>query len=148
MCPCSGFITSRGENIGPTALFCILIPYRREYVAIPRIFLMWSHIYLHRLPSRHTLTAPIQRLSYHTFHIHVESKMVTISTCHIYSDTSPINQIRDMIKEKRQQRRYWQQTRQQHYKTNYNRLDKTIKQYTLQMRQNNWTKYCNNMEHS
>ena len=54
--------------------------------------------------------------------------------------------IRDLIKEKRRQRRYWQQTRQQHYKTNYNRLDKTIKQYTRQTRQNNWTKYCNNME--
>ena len=59
-----------------------------------------------------------------------KSKMVTISTYPIYSDTSPINQIRDMIKEKRRQIRYWQQTRQQHYKTNYNRLDKTIKQYT------------------
>ena len=35
--------------------------------------------------------------------------------------------IRDLIKEKRRQRRYWQQTRQQHYKTNYNRLDRTIK---------------------
>ena len=54
--------------------------------------------------------------------------------------------IRDLIKEKRRQRRYWQQTRQQHYKTNYNRLDKTIKQYTRQTRQNNWTKYCNDME--
>ena len=54
--------------------------------------------------------------------------------------------IRDLIKEKRRQRRYWQQTRQQHYKTNYNRLDRTIKQYTRQTRQNNWTKYCNDME--
>ena len=50
--------------------------------------------------------------------------------------------IRDLIKERRQ-RHYWQQTRQQHYKTNYNRLDRTIKQYT---RQNNWKKYCNDME--
>ena len=54
--------------------------------------------------------------------------------------------IRDLIKEKRRQRRYWQQIRQQHYKANYNRLDKTIKQYTRQTRQNNWTKYCNDME--
>ena len=54
--------------------------------------------------------------------------------------------IRDLIKEKRRQRRYWQQTRQQHYKTNYNRLDRTIKQYTRQTRQNYWTKYCNDME--
>ena len=38
--------------------------------------------------------------------------------------------IRDLIKEIRRQRRYWQQTRQQHYKTNYNRLDRTIKQHT------------------
>ena len=44
--------------------------------------------------------------------------------------------IRDLIKEKCRQRRYWQQTRQQHYKTNYNRLDRTIKQYTRQTRQN------------
>ena len=52
--------------------------------------------------------------------------------------------IRDLIKEKRRQRRYWQQTRQQHYKTNYNRLDRTIKQYTRQTRQNNCN--CNDME--
>ena len=44
--------------------------------------------------------------------------------------------IRDLIKEKRWQRRYWQQTTQ-HYKTNYNRLDRTIKQYTRRTRQNN-----------
>ena len=50
--------------------------------------------------------------------------------------------IRDLIKEKRRQRRYWQQTRQQHYKTNYNRLDRTIKQYTRQTRQNNWECVC------
>ena len=54
--------------------------------------------------------------------------------------------IRDLIKEKRRQRHYWQQTRQQHYKTNYNRLERTIKQYTRQTRQNNWTKYCNDIE--
>ena len=54
--------------------------------------------------------------------------------------------IRDLIKEKRRLRRYWQQTRQQHYKTKYNRLDKTIKQYTRQTRQNSWTEYCNDME--
>ena len=52
--------------------------------------------------------------------------------------------IRDLIKEKRRQRRYWQQTREQHYKTNYNRQQ--TKQYTRQTRQNNWTKYCNDME--
>ena len=46
---------------------------------------------------------------------------------------------RDLIKEKRRQRCYWQQTRQQHYKTNYNRLDRTIKQYTRQTRQNTAT---------
>jgi predicted RNA-binding protein with RPS1 domain len=55
-------------------------------------------------------------------------------------------EIRDLIKEKRRQRRYWQQTRQQHYKTNYNRLDKTIKQYIRQTRQNSWTNYCNDAE--
>ena len=54
--------------------------------------------------------------------------------------------IRDLVKEKRRQRRYWQQTRQQHYKSNYNRLDRPIKQYTRHTRQNNWTKYCNDME--
>ena len=51
--------------------------------------------------------------------------------------------IRDLIKEKRRQRRYRQQTRHQHYKTNYNRRDKTINRQT---QQNNWTKYCNDME--
>ena len=54
--------------------------------------------------------------------------------------------IRDLIKGKRRKRRYWQRIRQQHYKTSYSRLHKTIKQYTRQIRQNNWTKYCNDME--
>ena len=61
-----------------------------------------------------------------------------------------------MIKEKRRQRRYWQQdnnttrltTLQDNNTTRptTTRLDRTIKQYTRKPRQNNWAKYCNDME--
>ena len=39
-----------------------------------------------------------------------------------------------IIRENRRQRRFWQQTKQQHYKADYNRQDKTMKQYISQTR--------------
>ena len=73
----------------------------------------------------------------HTLDIHtstIQDIDNNVNTLRVQSKTLEPNSvglpqaIRDLIKEKRRQRRYWEQTRQQHYKTNYNRLDRTIKQ--------------------
>ena len=55
-------------------------------------------------------------------------------------------EVRELIILKRRQRRYWQQTRQQHYKANYNRLNKQIKHIIQQEKRDRWEGYCNDLE--
>ena len=54
--------------------------------------------------------------------------------------------IRELIKEKRKTRKLYQQSRRQHYKTEYNRLNKQIKILIKQEHKNNWENKCNDLE--
>ena len=54
--------------------------------------------------------------------------------------------IRELIKEKRKTRKPYQQSRRQHYKTEYNRLNKQIKILIKQEHKRNWENKCNDIE--
>ena len=51
-----------------------------------------------------------------------------------------------MIKEKRKTRQLYQQSRRQHYKTEYNRLNKQIKILIKQEHKKNWENKCNDLK--
>ena len=53
--------------------------------------------------------------------------------------------IRELIKEKRKTRKLYQQSRRQHYKTEYNRLNKQIKILIKQEHKRNWESKCNDL---
>ena len=54
--------------------------------------------------------------------------------------------IRELIKEKRKTRKLYQQSRRQHYKTEYNRLNKQIKILIKQEQRKHWENKCNDLE--
>ena len=55
-------------------------------------------------------------------------------------------EIRELIRQKRHQRRLWQRTRIPQYKTNANRLKKRINKDITIRKRDSWKMYCNNME--
>ena len=55
-------------------------------------------------------------------------------------------EIRELIRQKRHQRRLWQKTRVPQYKTNANRLQKRISKDITIRKRDNWKKYCDDME--
>ena len=54
-------------------------------------------------------------------------------------------EIRELILEKRQERRLWQHTRLPQHKTNYNRLNKQIRKLISTTRRNQWEGFCNDI---
>ena len=52
----------------------------------------------------------------------------------------------DLITEKKQLRKLWQRTRIQHYKTEYNKLNNTIKHRIKTIKTKNWHNICNDLE--
>ena len=57
-------------------------------------------------------------------------------------------EIRELIRQKRHQRRLWQKTRVPQYKTNANRLQKRISKDITTRKRDSWKKYCDDMERS
>ena len=55
-------------------------------------------------------------------------------------------EIRELIRQKRHQRRLWQRTRLPHYKTNANRLQKRISKDITARKRASWEMYCDDME--
>ena len=55
-------------------------------------------------------------------------------------------EIRELIRQKRHQRRLWQKTRVPQYKTNANRLQKRISKDITTRKRDSWKKYCDDME--
>ena len=55
-------------------------------------------------------------------------------------------EIRELIRQKRHQRRLWQKTRVSQYKTNANRLQKRISKDNTTRKRDSWKKYCDDME--
>ena len=55
-------------------------------------------------------------------------------------------EIRELIRQKRHQRRLWQKTRVPQYKTNANRLQKRISKDITTRKRYIWKKYCDDME--
>ena len=55
-------------------------------------------------------------------------------------------EIRELIRQKRHQRRLWQKTRVPQYKTNANRLQKRISKDITIRKRDSWKKYCDDME--
>ena len=55
-------------------------------------------------------------------------------------------EIRELIRQKRHQRRLWQKTRVPQYKTNANRLQKRISKEITIRKRDSWKKYCDDME--
>ena len=55
-------------------------------------------------------------------------------------------EIRELIRQKRHQRRLWQKTRVPQYKTNANRLQKRISKDITTRKRDIWKKYCDDME--
>ena len=54
--------------------------------------------------------------------------------------------VRQLIAQKRKQRRLWQKFRIQSYKNNVNRLQKQIQNRMKEIKKEEWRKYCNDME--
>ena len=54
--------------------------------------------------------------------------------------------IRELIKTKHRTRKYYQKTRLEHYKTEYNRLNKQIKQLIKNEHKTRWENKCNDLE--
>ena len=66
---------------------------------------------------------------------------------HIRSDNIGIPaDVRELISQKRHQRRQWQKTRIPQHKTNMNRLQKQIRNRMRELKDQTWRKYCNDME--
>ena len=55
-------------------------------------------------------------------------------------------EIRELIRQKRHQRRLWQKTRVPQYKTNANRLQKRISKDITIRKRDSWKKYCDDMD--
>ena len=55
-------------------------------------------------------------------------------------------EIRELIRQKRHQRRLWQKTRVPQYKNNANRLQKRISKDITPRKRDSWKKYCDDME--
>ena len=55
-------------------------------------------------------------------------------------------EIRELIRQKRHQRRLWQRTRILQYKTNDNRLQKRISKNITIRKRGSWKMYCDDME--
>ena len=55
-------------------------------------------------------------------------------------------EIRELIRQKRHQRRLWQRTRIPQYKTNANRLQKRISKDITARKRDSWKMYCDDME--
>ena len=55
-------------------------------------------------------------------------------------------EIRELIRQKRHQRRLWQRTRIPQYKTNANRLQKRISKEITTRKRDSWEMYCDDME--
>ena len=55
-------------------------------------------------------------------------------------------EIRELIRQKRHQRRLWQRTRIPQYKTNANRLQKRISKDISIRKRDSWKMYCDDME--
>ena len=55
-------------------------------------------------------------------------------------------EIRELIRQKRHQRRLWQKTRVPQYKTNANRLQKRISKDITIRKRHSWKQYCDDME--
>ena len=55
-------------------------------------------------------------------------------------------EIRELIRQKRHQRRLWQRTRIPQYKTNANRLQKRIRKDIAIKKRDSWKMYCDDME--
>ena len=55
-------------------------------------------------------------------------------------------EIRELIRQKRHQRRLWKKKRVPQYKTNANRLQKRISKDITTRKRDSWKKYCDDME--
>ena len=54
--------------------------------------------------------------------------------------------IQNILRDKRQARIHWKRTKNKHFKTEYNNLNKRAKLLIKQHKQQNWDNYCNDME--